>query len=411
MKVKNLLLAGLAVAAMTACSNEIDEIVDNGGQVGEKTALMEFGINFPVQTRATEIGLPAEQEFSSATLIVEYTDGKTQKSIIEIPRNQFTKDDSGKLYTKEKIAVEPKEANVHVVLNASPIASALNGTSWKTSTYTGSYATGSLKGIASITGDKEFLMSGSSSDTYTFQTGTSTNVYVPVKRVAAKLEEMTPTNNSFEVENSNDNGSLKDAAGNAVTLDISVTEYSYANLQQTSYVFEQTTPITASLFQPYDLSVFTFTGITGETTGENSHGDITYCLENYGTNPTMALYKATAKINDVAQTIWVDRNNVLFTTASEVNAAYSSITEGTSIADCWKYGVRKYENGVCYYKANILTNNEDAKIVRNNVYKLTVTGIAKLGSPEPKDEPSLAELKLTVDVAEWTIQTNDFTLQ
>ena len=32
MKVKNLLLAGLAVAAMTACSNDIDEIVDNGIQ-------------------------------------------------------------------------------------------------------------------------------------------------------------------------------------------------------------------------------------------------------------------------------------------------------------------------------------------------------------------------------------------
>ncbi len=32
MKVKNLLLAGLAVAAMTACSNENDEIVNNGNQ-------------------------------------------------------------------------------------------------------------------------------------------------------------------------------------------------------------------------------------------------------------------------------------------------------------------------------------------------------------------------------------------
>ena len=31
MKVKNLLLAGLAVAAMTACSNN-DEIIDNGVQ-------------------------------------------------------------------------------------------------------------------------------------------------------------------------------------------------------------------------------------------------------------------------------------------------------------------------------------------------------------------------------------------
>ena len=39
MKVKNLLLAGLAVAAMTACSNENDEIVNNGNQNPE-TAFM-----------------------------------------------------------------------------------------------------------------------------------------------------------------------------------------------------------------------------------------------------------------------------------------------------------------------------------------------------------------------------------
>ena len=46
MKVKNLLLAGLAVAAMTACSNnDIDEIVDNGTQptTGEKASMK---INF-----------------------------------------------------------------------------------------------------------------------------------------------------------------------------------------------------------------------------------------------------------------------------------------------------------------------------------------------------------------------------
>ena len=35
MKVRNLLLASLAVAAMTACSNENDEFVNNGNQTGE----------------------------------------------------------------------------------------------------------------------------------------------------------------------------------------------------------------------------------------------------------------------------------------------------------------------------------------------------------------------------------------
>ena len=56
MKVRNLLLASLAVAAMTACSNENDEFVNNGNQTGEKNAIMEFGIAFPslTRTKATE---------------------------------------------------------------------------------------------------------------------------------------------------------------------------------------------------------------------------------------------------------------------------------------------------------------------------------------------------------------------
>lgn len=58
-------------------------------------------------------------------------------------------------------------------------------------------------------------------------------------------------------------------------------------------------------------------------------------------------------------------------------------------------------------KADILSNGK-AEIVRNNVYKLKVTGIAKLGLPEPKDEPKLATLKLSVEVEPWTIQTNNF---
>lgn len=64
MKVRNLLLAGLAVAAMTACSNENDEIVDNGQVQGTENALIRLGISYPTVTRATgdtEDGLTTEQ--------------------------------------------------------------------------------------------------------------------------------------------------------------------------------------------------------------------------------------------------------------------------------------------------------------------------------------------------------------
>lgn len=408
MKVKNLLLAGLAVAAMTACSNENDEIVNNGNQIGEKNAIMEFGIAFPSLTRATETGLATEQDFKSATVIIAYTDGG--KDVRVIDRNLFVETTENVLYTKEQITVEPKEAQVHVVLNpTATIGTALNTDNWFTSIYnTANYTTNSLAGINDITGENNFLMSGSAENKVTFVANESKTVKVKVSRVAAKLEEKTAKNNTFEVTKSNDDVEMKDATGNPITVNISVSDYSYANLQKTSNVFPKTDVITANLFQAYATSNFFFTPITGI---ENEHGDITYCLENFGTDKTMALYKAVATINGKTQTFWVDRDNILYANLNELNKNYPNITNETSIESCWKnYGVRKYVEGVCYYKALITTDNEE-KIVRNNVYKMTVKGIAKLGLPEPKDEPQLATLKLEVEVQPWTIQTLDFTLQ
>lgn len=85
MKVKNLLLAGLAVAAMTACSNnDIDEIVDNGVQTPTEEASMKLYFNFANQTRANgddsgdkvdgeEVEWNVSQ--SSITVVLQYANG------------------------------------------------------------------------------------------------------------------------------------------------------------------------------------------------------------------------------------------------------------------------------------------------------------------------------------------------
>ena len=115
MKVRNLLLASLAVAAMTACSNENDEFVNNGNQTSEKNAIMEFGIAFPSLTRATETGLSAEQDFQSATVIISYESGG--KDVTIIPRIKFEESTPNVLYTKDKITVQPGNATEDVVHN------------------------------------------------------------------------------------------------------------------------------------------------------------------------------------------------------------------------------------------------------------------------------------------------------
>ena len=411
MKVKNLLLAGLAVAAMTACSNDVDEIVNNGNQTGEKSAIMEFGIAFPALTRTVDAGLATEQEFQVATVIIDYGNNK---DIRKIDRIDFDTKETGAnstiLYTKKAITVTPGKAVVSVILNStSTITDALNGTGWNDITYTANYGENTLAGITDITKDNEFLMSGEAKEAVEFTEGDTKEVKVSVNRVAAKLEERTPINKEFTVEISNGGKDIKPASGKTPEVKVSVSEYSYANLQKVSKVFENSdTEITANLFQPYNSKLF-FTSITGVK--ENTYGDITYCLENKTDENTMAIYKAIATIDGEAITFWVDNDGTLYRTGEEVNKKYSQITESTSTEDCWKSGVRKYTDGICYYKATIMTNTNQAEIVRNNVYKLTVTGIAKLGLPEPKDDPEIASLDLEVSVEPWTIQVNDFELK
>ena len=386
MKIRNLLLAGLAVAAMTACNNENDEFVNNGNQTGEKNAIMEFGIAFPNLTRATETGLSTEQDFKSATVIISYENGA--KDVTVIPRSLFVESTPNVLYTKDKITVQPGKATVDVVLNpTSAIESALTGSNWFTSIYnTSAYQTGEITGINDITGENNFLMSSDGKTSAEFIAEQEVSALVKVSRVAAKLEETTPADNAFDVVNSSEGAVMKDHTGEPVEVTISVSDYSYANLQTTSYVFPQEgTVITPSLFQEYSLGSFAYRPITGIMNQyEEAFGSIVYCLENYGSNHTMAIYQASATINGEVQTFWVDRDNILYQSISELKAVYTDIEATTTIADCWnKYGVRKYENGICYYKADILSNGK-AEIIRNNVYKLKVTGITKLGLPEPR---------------------------
>ena len=303
MKVRNLLLASLAVAAMTACSNENDEFVNNGNQTGEKNAIMEFGIAFPSLTRATETGLSAEQDFQSATVIISYESGG--KDVTIIPRIKFEESTPNVLYTKDKITVQPGNATVDVVLNpTSAIEAALTGDGWFTSIYnTSTYNAGEITGIDDITGKNNFLMSSDGKTKVKFVAEQEVPALVKVSRVAAKLEETTPTNNAFDVTNSSEGTAMKDPAGNAIKVEISISNYSYANLQTTSYVFPQTNAITPALFQEYTLGSFAYKPITGITTqNEEEFGSIVYCLENYGENHTMAIYKATATINDEAKT-------------------------------------------------------------------------------------------------------------
>ncbi len=90
--------------------------------------------------------------------------------------------------------------------------------------------------------------------------------------------------------------------------------------------------------------------------------------------------------------------------------------DGITLTDnnCKKYGVYKYENGICYYTYWIRhadDNNPDVispmeyAIVRNNIYQLNVTSISGIGTVVPEDNINAT---IKVYVVNWEeIDTED----
>lgn len=416
MKVRNLLLAGLAVAAMTACSNENDEIVDNGQVQGTENALIRLGISYPTVTRAagdTEDGLTTEQLFKTAKVIVN---GDVHTYAYDDFTPSTDPNEKG-LYLKDGIPVSEGTASVYVILNlkGEPTAPYANMTA------SASYST-SLDGLTDyVAKDGEFLMSnaGGLVATTNVEKGKEATVRVNVERAAAKLMEQSKKEAFTNITPGTYNGK---------TLNITLKSYSFVNLQKDTYVLANATPIASNFFQAYDPTNATWGYKTKEIVGNIQEEtpaeikNITYCLENKDAdNNTCVVYEAVATWDDETEpaTFYVTSENVVYQNFATLHEKFgnmldaSNLTADSKAADFRAAGVpiKMYEGGKCYYKADIYTNTTGNKtIVRNNVYKLNVSNITKLGDPTPTPTPDAASLTLEVKVLPWTINLVDIIL-
>lgn len=423
MKVKNLLLAGLAVAAMTACSNN-DEFVDNSQVLGAKDAFMQFGITMPqgTKTRATgdkEAGTDAEQNFADIAIVIDY--GSTKELSI-FPKVAFNEKIKGQLYLKESIPVQAtangQTAKIYAFVN--PDATLKGNLADAVNTYAalkqGSNYDNTLDGLINgAAKENNFLMTGIKAGAKFVKDETATYT-VEVDRVAAKLEERTSPEAAWTVTKDSEGNDLKNANGENISLSISVSDYSFSNLQTESYVLYNETPLSVAQFQPWAEATKSYQFKKCATVAGDVTGSITYCYENATSTTTSAVYKAVAKVK-VGETVqeaanfFIAPDNTVFLSYADLTATYKDLglAEKDSPEAYAAKGFMKYEGGVCYYKADIKTNT-DVKIARNNVYKLTVTGIAKLGFATPGPKPKNTMLNLEVKIMEWTVNENNFNL-
>lgn len=426
MKAKNLLLAGLAVFAMTACNNDI-ESVDNNDLPLEKNASMQLNFSFPKTTRAVDAGSDFEYDASTVTAILEY--GSTNKRLVVEGLTVGTPDPTTEIVsaTTEKFAVAAGTiTKISVIINKPETLTVTEGSVLsQLKVSANDYALPTEGGLdylrSTIAKNNEFLMSGISTKPVTIDAGGQGTSTIAVDRVSAKIEETTDEATAYPLTFDN---AVVSKDGKAIK--IKVIGHTYVNLAANSYLFKNDTPV-GGLIQEY-------TSVKGEKDYIWRGAETIYSLENItgveadawdNGKATTAIYKGQVYLGETALTghFYVkaryEGNNIvryLYKNWAELKAEYDGITieEGEITAEFLKKNaIQQYSGGVCYYRAPILTDGKKPDIVRNNWYQLSVNSIKDLGSPTPAKDEEFKEssLTLTVNIMPWTIQGNSFDLE
>lgn len=214
MKVRNLLLAGLAMTAMAACSNE-DEFIDNSIQAptGEQATMrINFAVPVSGNTRAAndggaDAGSKEESTISTATIVLDYgankiivkdnlqltgaTDDVTKEIAASTPAFDVTAGSGITIYA----FVNPSE-NLRQSINAAKTAADFQAL------HIGAQAlpeNGLDYLVSSIAKNDHFLMSGSKGE-ITITAGSDSNeATIKVDRVSAKLDEQTKAATPFKL--------------------------------------------------------------------------------------------------------------------------------------------------------------------------------------------------------------------
>lgn len=170
------------------------------------------------------------------------------------------------------------------------------------------------------------------------------------------------------------------------------------------------------------------TGVSFQATYTPAAGSITGTIANgtfyrYG-GDLFATLEALVKFYNSDWTSGTKDNLVAdvlnIKSAENVDAYLEALADNSE--DLSALGVDYFKNGVCYYTYYIRHNNNNKSqemgvmefaIVRNNVYKLSINSVSRLGTPGDKPDPEepgesgKAALNVNVQVLPWTVRENE----
>lgn len=422
MKLRSLFLATLAAMAMVSCSNENDPIGEGGNKEAEKTALLDLGFAFPkaTVTRANgdkETGTSAEYEFSDVAIIIDYA---ASGRVVEIlsrddfsPATAAANSQNVVIYTKQAIPVTPGAATINAIVNPDKTkAELLTATLSSLSLAPETYSMSVLQAANGPAAENNFMMTNETGISKTFNEGQTTTVEIPVNRVVAKLAENSATREFTKQQDDSDieTGLTTNDKIKSITLE----KATYVNLAKSSDVFPATVD-PATWWQEYDAAATTLPSAANasydyfDLTGSN----VEYCFENGTTHPTGIIYQAKVIWNDAtaASTFYIAAGKLYMTYAALQADFRDCPAEDATPAVFAAAHIRKYVDGQCYYYQPIKTNGTATTIVRNNVYKMSVSGIVKIGSSTPIPDGKETLMNLSILVQPWTVNENAFVLK
>lgn len=426
MKVKNVLLAGLAAVAMTACSNEDDFANKNNQNLTGEQAKMRllFSFNEKDGTRSVTEGEPdmgSDLEYGATkiTAVLDYGDGTPRVVMKDLT---LTKEEGQTQFATTEEFVVTAGTNVKLYAFVNPTGLTINQNTNLNELAVGEHSNFTGATLAYIDNDvaknDDFLMSGKTVIDKIEAKESINTATIEVNRVAAKLDEKTESAKLFPITASGltfTDGTTK--------IGVKLLSHSYSNLTTDSYVLPQ-----ANTFETFLQNYIA----KGEAANDDSYRwnatGATYCLENSSaTNPTRVHYKAQVYFDETEanETFYIravyvgngnDRELRVYKNWNALKAAYPDVTWDDSKKEDNEYlanhSIKKYDGGICYYEAPIETTGAGQKIVRNNWYQLNVSKVTKLGTPTPALEPdeTLAKLIIEAKIQPWKVQINDIEL-
>ena len=163
----------------------------------------------------------------------------------------------------------------------------------------------------------------------------------------------------------------------------------------------------------------TYTPVAGSITGTNASGTFyRYGGELFATLEALVKAYNPGWTPGTKDNLTADILNIK--SAQNVNTYLAALADNSE--DLSALGVDYFKNGICYYTYYIRHNNNNKPqemgvmefaIVRNNVYKLSINSVTRLGTPGEKPDPEEpgengeAALNVNVQVLPWTVRENE----